>query len=86
MSSGGAGRVSWALAQVRATALERPGAKRSRARDVVGCTFGADMQKEYLIELGYAVVAVKQSNGRVKLNQLFHPTASGAVSGTFWAR
>jgi uncharacterized membrane protein len=43
------------------------------------------MQKEYLIEFGDAVVAVKQSNGRAKLNQLFHPTASGAVSGTFWA-
>ena len=50
----------------------------------MGCTFGADMQKEYLIELGYDVVAVKQPNGRVKLNQLFHPTASGAVSGPFW--
>jgi uncharacterized membrane protein len=43
-----------------------------------------DMQKEYLIELGDAVIAVKQPNGRVKLNQLFHPTATGAVSGTFW--
>jgi uncharacterized membrane protein len=45
-----------------------------------------DMQKEYLIELGDAVVAVKQPDGRVKLNQLFNPTASGAVSGTFWVR
>jgi uncharacterized membrane protein len=43
-----------------------------------------DMQKEYLIELGDAVIAVKQADGRVKLNQLFHPTASAAVSGTFW--
>ena len=43
-----------------------------------------DMQKEYLIELGDAVIAVKQPNGRVKLNQLVNPTASGAVSGTFW--
>ena len=43
-----------------------------------------DMQREYLIELGDAVIAVKQPNGRVKLNQLFNPTASGAVSGTFW--
>ena len=43
-----------------------------------------DMQKEYLIELADAVIAVKQPNGRVKLNQLFNPTASGAVSGTFW--
>jgi uncharacterized membrane protein len=43
-----------------------------------------DMQKEYLIELGDAVIAVKQPDGAVKLNQLFNPTASGAVSGTFW--
>ena len=42
------------------------------------------MQKEYLIELGDAVIAVKQPNGHVKLNQLFNPTASGALSGTFW--
>jgi uncharacterized membrane protein len=43
-----------------------------------------DLQKEYLIELSDAVIAVKQPNGHVKLNQLFHPTASGAVAGTFW--
>jgi uncharacterized membrane protein len=43
-----------------------------------------DMQQEYLIEIADAVIAVKQPNGRVKLNQLFNPTASGAVSGTFW--
>jgi uncharacterized membrane protein len=43
-----------------------------------------DMQQEYLIELGDAVVAVKQPNGHVKLNQLFHPTASGAASGALW--
>ena len=43
-----------------------------------------DMQKDYLIELSDAVIAVKQPNGGVKLNQLFHPTATGAVSGTFW--
>lgn len=43
-----------------------------------------DMQKEYLIELGDAVVAVKQPDGHVKLNQLFHPTAAGAASGSFW--
>jgi uncharacterized membrane protein len=43
-----------------------------------------DMQREYLIELGDAVIAVKQPNGRVKLNQLFSPTASGAASGTMW--
>ena len=42
-----------------------------------------DLQKEYLIELSDAVIAVKQPNGHVKLNQLFHPTAAGALSGTF---
>ena len=42
------------------------------------------MQKEYLIELGDAVVAVKTPDGKVKLNQLFQPVASGAVSGVFW--
>jgi uncharacterized membrane protein len=42
------------------------------------------MQKEYLIELGDAVIAAKDTNGRVKLNQLLNTTAAGAVSGTFW--
>ena len=32
-----------------------------------------DMQKDYLIELGDAVIAIKQPNGRVKLNQIFIP-------------
>jgi uncharacterized membrane protein len=43
-----------------------------------------EMQKEYLIELGDAVVAVKQPDGKVKLNQLFFPTAAGAASGALW--
>lgn len=42
------------------------------------------MQKEYLIELGDAVVAVKQPDGHVKLNQMFHPSVAGAASGSFW--
>src|SRR5207342_487117 len=42
------------------------------------------MQKEYLIELGDAVVAVKDSNGNIKLNQLINTTAAGAVTGAFW--
>jgi uncharacterized membrane protein len=42
------------------------------------------MQKEYLIELGDAVIAVKDAQGRLKLNQLINTTAAGAVSGTFW--
>lgn len=42
------------------------------------------MQKEYLIELGDAVIAVKDSKGNIKLNQLINTTAAGAVTGTFW--
>ena len=42
------------------------------------------MQKEYLIELGDAVIAVKDDRGRVKLNQLVQPVARGAVSGALW--
>ena len=43
-----------------------------------------DLQKDYLIELSDAVIAIKQPNGRVKLNQIFHPAAAGAASGSFW--
>src|SRR5208283_3349994 len=39
------------------------------------------MQKEYLIELGDAVIAVKEPNGHVKLNQLVNTTAVGAMWG-----
>src|SRR5246127_628418 len=42
------------------------------------------MQKEYLLELGDAVIAVKDTTGHIKLNQLLNTTAAGAVSGTFW--
>jgi uncharacterized membrane protein len=42
------------------------------------------MQKEYLIELGDAVIAVKDNQGHIKLNQLINTTAIGAVGGTFW--
>src|SRR3954469_1488305 len=43
-----------------------------------------NMQREYLIELGDAVIAVKQPNGRIKLNQLVHTTAMGAAGGALW--
>jgi uncharacterized membrane protein len=43
-----------------------------------------ELQKEYLIELGDAVVAVKHEDGKIKLNQMINTTAAGAVSGTFW--
>jgi uncharacterized membrane protein len=42
------------------------------------------LQREYLIELGDAAIAVKNADGRVKLNQLFQPVASGAASGALW--
>jgi uncharacterized membrane protein len=42
------------------------------------------MQKEYLIELGDAVVAVKTADGRIKLNQMMNTTAAGALTGAFW--
>ena len=42
------------------------------------------MQKEYLIELGDAVVAVKTGDGKIKLNQMMNTTAAGAMSGAFW--
>jgi uncharacterized membrane protein len=43
-----------------------------------------ELQKEYLIELGDAVVAVRRADGNVKLNQLINTTAAGAVSGAMW--
>ena len=42
------------------------------------------MQKEYLIEIGDAVIAVKTENDKVKLNQLMNTTAAGAAGGSFW--
>jgi uncharacterized membrane protein len=42
------------------------------------------MQKEYLIEIDDAVVAVKDSEGQIKLHQAINTTAVGAVSGAFW--
>jgi uncharacterized membrane protein len=42
------------------------------------------LQKEYLIEIGDAVIAVKHDDGKVKLNQLLNTTAAGAISGGFW--
>ena len=42
------------------------------------------MQKEYFIELGDAVIAIKDDQDRIKLNQLLNTTTAGAVSGAFW--
>ncbi len=43
-----------------------------------------ELQREYLIEIGDAVVALKLADGKVKLNQLVSTTAAGAASGSFW--
>ena len=42
------------------------------------------LQKEYLIQISDAVIAVKTDAGPVKLNQLVNTTAIGAASGSFW--
>ncbi len=43
-----------------------------------------ELQKEYLIQIGDAVIASKTPAGKVKLNQLVNTTAAGAASGSFW--
>lgn len=42
------------------------------------------LQKEYLISISDAVIAVKNDDGSIKLNQLVNTTAMGAISGSFW--
>ena len=42
------------------------------------------MQKEYLIDLEDAVVAVKDASGKMKLHQSINLTSRGAMSGGFW--
>jgi uncharacterized membrane protein len=42
------------------------------------------MQKDYLIDLGDAVIATKSDQGKIKLNQLMSTTAAGAAGGSFW--
>ena len=42
------------------------------------------MQKDYLIDMEDAVVAVKDQKGKVRLHQAVNVTAAGAVSGGFW--
>lgn len=41
-------------------------------------------QKDYLVELGDAVIAVRSADGAVKLNQLLHPAPFGATYGGMW--
>ncbi len=42
------------------------------------------LQKEYLIQISDAAIAVMHEGGKVKLNQLLNTTALGAASGGFW--
>jgi uncharacterized membrane protein len=42
------------------------------------------LQREYLVDLEDAVVAVKNEDGKVKLHQAMNLTAAGALSGGFW--
>jgi uncharacterized membrane protein len=42
------------------------------------------LQKDYLIDLEDAVVAVKNDKGKVKLHQAINLTAAGAITGGFW--
>lgn len=42
------------------------------------------LQKEYLITINDAVIAVKTNDGNIKLNQLVNTTAMGAMAGSFW--
>lgn len=42
------------------------------------------MQKEYLVDLEDAVIAVRKADGKIKLHQLYNLTTAGAVGGGFW--
>ena len=42
------------------------------------------MQKEHLIDLEDAVVAIRKPNGKVKLHQMVNLPLTGAIGGGFW--
>ena len=42
------------------------------------------MQRDYLIDLEDAVVAIKDAEGKIRLNQAYPLTQMGAVGGGFW--
>jgi uncharacterized membrane protein len=43
-----------------------------------------ELQKEYLISLGDAVIAERLADGSVKLHQVVNTTAAGAAGGALW--
>lgn len=43
-----------------------------------------ELQREYLIELGDAVIAERLADGSIKLHQLINTTAAGAAGGAMW--
>ena len=42
------------------------------------------MQRDYLVDLADAVVAVRKPDGKVELHQIHNLTATGALSGGLW--
>jgi len=42
------------------------------------------MQQDYLVDLEDAVIAVKDSKGKIKLRQMYDLTTAGAANGGFW--
>ena len=44
----------------------------------------AELQKEYLIEMGDVVVVTRDEDGKVQLHQAVNLTAAGAMGGGFW--
>lgn len=42
------------------------------------------MQKEYLVSLEDAVIAIKKPDGKVKLLQMYNLTLGGTISGALW--
>ncbi|WP_094555828.1 DUF1269 domain-containing protein [Synechococcus sp. 1G10] len=53
-----------------------------KAEDVRDLVF--DLATRYLIKFNDLVIVTRDDKGRVKLNQLFNTTASGAAGGSFW--
>ncbi|MDJ1179031.1 DUF1269 domain-containing protein [Roseofilum sp. BLCC_M91] len=44
----------------------------------------AQLQKEYLIELGDAAIVKRNSKGKVKIDQVVNLVGAGALGGAFW--